>query len=268
MTATTKSGYAPVNGLQMYYEVHGEGEPLVLLHGGLGFNGMFGAILPQLAAGRQVIAADLQGHGRTADIDRPLSLERMGDDVAALIRHLGYEAADVMGYSMGGGAALRAAIQHPALVRKLVLVSVPYSRSGWYAENLAAMDQLSAAAAEYMKQSPMYQGYVSVAPRPEAFPELLDKMGDMVRRDYDWSAEVTALAMPVLLVYGDADGIPASYIARFFELLGGGKRDPGWDRAVLPSARLAILPGATHYDVFYSPLLPAVVTPFLEEPLP
>lgn len=114
----------------MYYEIHGTGQPLILLHGGFGLTGMFGEVLPLLAQGQQVIAADLQGHGRTADIDRPLRLEYMADDIAALISHLGFDQADVMGYSMGGGAALRAAIQHPRLVRKLVVVSVPFKRSG------------------------------------------------------------------------------------------------------------------------------------------
>src|SRR3954466_8317350 len=128
MTTAVRTDYAPVNGLKMYYEIHGAGQPLVLLHGGFGLTDMFGAILPLLATSRQVIAVDLQAHGRTADIDRPLRLELMGDDIAALIKHLGFEQADVMGYSMGGGAALRTAIQHPTLVRKLVVVSVPFKR--------------------------------------------------------------------------------------------------------------------------------------------
>jgi pimeloyl-ACP methyl ester carboxylesterase len=156
--------YAPLNGLNMYYAIYGTGEPLILLHGGFGLTEMFGPILPLLAANRQVIAADLQGHGRTADSERPLSLEAMGDDTAALIKHLGFSQADVMGYSMGGGAALRAAIQHPELVRKLVLTSGPYKRSGWYPEMVAAMGQMSAATAEFMKNTPMHESYVAVAP--------------------------------------------------------------------------------------------------------
>jgi pimeloyl-ACP methyl ester carboxylesterase len=263
MTTGVQSGYAPVNGLRLYYEIHGAGEPLILLHGGFGFTGMFGELLPQLAGFRQVIAVDLQGHGRTADIDRPLSLEAMGDDVAGLIEHLGLQQADIMGFSMGAGAALRAAIQHPDVVGKLVLVSIPFKRSGWFPEVRAGMEQVGAAAAPYMMQSPMYQGYVSIAPRPDDFPTLLEKMGQMVRRDYDWSAEVVALTMPVMLVFADADGVPPAHAAEFFALLGGGKQDPGWDRANMPNARLAIIPGATHYDVVDSPLLAQVVTPFL-----
>ncbi len=120
-----KNGYAPVNGLHMYYEIHGTGKPLVLIHGGFGESGMFGDVLTQLAQGRQVIPVDLQAHGRTADIDRPLRYELMADDIGGLIQHLGFEKADVMGYSLGGGVALQTAIRHPGLVRKLALVSTP-----------------------------------------------------------------------------------------------------------------------------------------------
>jgi pimeloyl-ACP methyl ester carboxylesterase len=266
MTTTPQTGYAPINGLNMYYEIHGAGEPLVLLHGGLGMTGMFGELLPQLAAGRQVIAADLQAHGRTADIDRPIRLEHMGDDVAALIRHLGLEKADVMGYSMGGGAALRTAIQHPELVRKLVLVSIPFKRTGWYPEVLAGMDQMGAPAAEFMKGSPMYQGYTAIAPKPD-FPGLLDKMGDLLRHDYDWTDEVAGLKMPVMLVFGDADGMPPSHIAQFFALLGGGQRDAGWDGSGMPKSRLAILPATTHYNCVDSPLLAPLTISFLDAPI-
>lgn len=258
------SNYAPINGLNLYYEIYGEGEPLVLLHGGFGLTDMFEAILPELAANRQVIAVDLQGHGRTADSDRPLSSEAMGDDVAALINHLGFAQADIMGYSMGGAAALRAAIQHPELVRKLIVISAPCKRSGWYPDMVVGMTQMSAASAEFMKQTPMYEGYVSVAPRPEDFPKLCEKMGEMMRRDYDWSAEVAALKMPTMIVAGDADGFPPSHAAEFFALLGGGLRDGSWDRSGVSNAQLAILPNTTHYDIFYSPALVATVLPFLD----
>jgi pimeloyl-ACP methyl ester carboxylesterase len=264
---TPQTGYAPVNGLNMYYEIHGDGAPLVLLHGGLGSTGMFGEVLEQLAQHRQVIAADLQAHGRTADIDRPIRLELMGDDVAALIAHLGLDKADVMGYSMGGGAALATAIRHPALVRKLVLVSVPFRRNGWYPEILAAMGQMSAAAAEFMRNTPMYQGYAAVAPHPDHFPTLLDKMGDLLRQEYDWAREVSALPMPTMLVFGDADSVPPAHAVEFFELLGGGKRDAGWDGAGMSTARLAILPGTTHYNSFSSPALAGTVIPFLDTPV-
>jgi pimeloyl-ACP methyl ester carboxylesterase len=181
MNATSQGrgagSYAPVNGLDMYYEIHGSGEPLILLHGGVGAIEMFGEVLPLLAAGRQVIAVDLQAHGRTADIDRPLSFELMADDIAALIKHLGFKKADVMGYSLGGGVALQATIRHPDVVRKLVLVSTPFKRDGWYPEVLAGMGQMGPAAAEPMKQTPMYQLYAHVAPKPDDWPVMLTKLG-------------------------------------------------------------------------------------------
>jgi pimeloyl-ACP methyl ester carboxylesterase len=192
----------------------------------------------------------------------------MADDIAALIKHLSLERADVMGYSMGGGVALRTAIQHPELVRKLVAISIPFKRSGWYPENLANMDQVSAAAFAFMKETPMYQGYISVAPNPNHFPVLLDKMGDLLRQDYDWSSEVAALKLPTMIVFGDSDGVPPAHAAQFFELLGGGKADAGWDGAGMPNAQLAILPGTTHYNIFYSPALAPTVIPFLDSPMP
>jgi pimeloyl-ACP methyl ester carboxylesterase len=161
--APVKSGYAPVNGLKMYYEIHGAGEPLILMHGGVGSTGMFSAIMPTLAGSRRVIAVDLQAHGRTADIDRPLSYEAMADDVAALMKTLDIRKADVMGYSLGGGVALRLAIQHPEVVRKLVLVSAPCKRAGWYPEIQAQMGDFDPAKVEMMKQSPMYRAYARLA---------------------------------------------------------------------------------------------------------
>jgi pimeloyl-ACP methyl ester carboxylesterase len=151
------TGYAPVNGLQLYYEIHGEGQPLILLHGGLGATEMFAGMLPLLAARRQVIAADLQAHGRTADIDRPMKYEAMADDIAALMKHLEIAKADALGYSLGAGVALRTAIQHPGLIGKLVAVSTVFRRDGWYPEVVAAMAQVGAGLAEMMKPSPIYQ---------------------------------------------------------------------------------------------------------------
>lgn len=262
----TTTGYAPVNGLQLYYEIHGTGQPLVLLHGGFGMTGMFSAVIPQLAQQRQVIAVDLQAHGRTADIDRPLRCELLADDIAALITHLGLAQADVMGYSFGGATALRTAIQHPGRVRRLVVVSTPFKRSGWYPEMVAAMSQPNAVDAELMRRTPLYAAYTSVAPRPEDFAVLCRKMGDLLRRDYDWSNEVAALPMPTMLVIGDADDMPPAHAVAFFGLLGGGQRPGGWDGAGIPKSRLVILPGTTHYNILASPaLLPAVI-PFLDAP--
>jgi Predicted hydrolases or acyltransferases (alpha/beta hydrolase superfamily) len=182
--------YADVNGISLYYEEHGSGQPLILLHGGYATSETYAAILPSLASGRRVIAVDLQGHGRTADVDRPLSFQTMGDDIAALIRHLGLPQADVMGYSFGAGTALRTAIQHPSLVRRLVIVSHPVRHDGWFPQSLAGFDQMGPAFAEAMKQSPIYEAYARVAPRVEDWPVLVDKMGTLLRQDYDWSAEV------------------------------------------------------------------------------
>jgi pimeloyl-ACP methyl ester carboxylesterase len=268
MDDDSRGNYAEVNGLEMYYEVHGTGQPLVLLHGGVGAIEMFGEVLPLLAEGRQVIAADLQAHGRTADIDRPLRLESMADDIGALIEHLGFEETDVMGYSLGGGVALQIAIRHPQLVRKLALVSTPFSRDGWYPEVLAGMGQMGPEAAEPMKQTPMYQLYSSVAPRPEDWPVLLTKLGQLLEQDYDLSETMAAIEAPTMIVVGDADSVRTAHAVEFFELLGGGQADAGWDGSGMSNARLAVLPGTTHYDIFSSPTLASTVTPFLDAPMP
>ena len=268
MNNDLKGNYAEVNGLRLYYEIHGSGEPLILLHGGVGAIEMFGGVLPLLVKGRQVVAVDLQAHGRTADVDRPLRFETMADDVAALVDHLAFEKADVMGYSLGGGVALQTAIRHPEVVRKLVVVSTPFKRDGWYPGVLAGMGQMGPEAAEPMKQTPMYQLYAGVAPRPEDWPVLLTKLGRLLGQDYDWSEGVAAIEAPVMVVVGDADSVRTAHAVRFFELLGGGKADAGWDGSGMPNARLAILPGTTHYDIFSSPTLASTVTPFLDASLP
>jgi pimeloyl-ACP methyl ester carboxylesterase len=260
--------YASVNGLEMYYEIHGTGRPLILLHGGVGAIEMFGEVLGLLAEGRQVVAVDLQAHGRTADIDRTLSVESMADDIAALIEHLGFEKADVMGYSLGGGVALQTAIRHPEVVRRLVVVSTPFKRDGWYPEVLAGMEQMGPEAAEPMKQTPMYQLYASVAPKPEDWSVLLTKLGELLRKDYDWSDEVAKVETPTMIVVGDADSVRTAHAVEIFELLGGGKADAGWDGSGMSDARLAILPATTHYDIFSSPTLAATVAPFLDAPTP
>jgi pimeloyl-ACP methyl ester carboxylesterase len=262
--------YADLNGLHMYYEVHGDagntGRPLVLLHGGLGSGEMFGPLLPGLAAGRQLFVPDLQGHGRTADIDRPISIEAMGDDIAALISHLGLERPDVMGYSLGGGVAMLTAIRHPAVVGRLVTVSVHIRRSAIYPEMFEQQAQVGPAAAEFMKETPMYQLYQRVAPRPEDFPRLLGKIGVSMAKDFDFTEQVRGLKMPVLYVTADADMFPPSHAAEVFSLLGGGQRDGGWQGENRGPNQLAIIPGTTHYSVFMSPVLLAAVLPFLDAP--
>ena len=228
---------------------------------------MYGANLAALAAHRRVIAVDLQAHGHTADIDRPLRYESLGDDIAALIRHLGLAQADLMGYCLGGGTALRTAIQHPDAVRRLVVVSTPCRRDGWYPEIAAAMAQMGPELAGPMKQSPLYEVYSRVAPREADWPVLIGKMGELLARDYDWTAETARITAPVMLVFADADSIRPAHMVEFFALFGGGLRDAGWDGSDRPAAWLAVLPGTTHYNIVISLALPAAVTPFLDQPV-
>lgn len=260
----TDSGLVPVNGLDLYWESYGSGgPPLIMLHGGYGRTTMFGDLPERLAADRRVIAVDLQGHGRTGDIDRPLSYQAMGDDIAALTEHLELGPVDLFGYSLGGGTALRAAIQHPGLIRRLTVLSTPFSSAGWYPDIRAQMKQMSSAGFEFMRQTPLYTDYVTVAPDPDHFPALMDKMGELLRADYDWGVEVAAMTTQTLIIFADADSVPVSYVADFYRLLGGGLRDAGWDRASMPQNRLAIIPDTTHYDIAVSPALEGLVRTFL-----
>lgn len=258
-----KSGHAEVNGVNYYYEIRGEGEPLLLLHGGLGSIDMFGLVLPALTKQRQVIAVDLYGHGRTTLTDRKMSLPDMGDDMAGLLKQLGYDTVDVLGYSMGGAVAFRLAVQHPDVVRRLALVSTGFAQDGFYPEMLPMQAQVGAGMAEMMKQTPMYQSYAAVAPKVEDFPKLLDLMGEMMRQPYDWSKDVKTLKMPVMLAYGDSDMYRPEHIVQFYQLLGGGLKDAGWMRETMSQNRLAIIPNRTHYDVFFAPELAQLVLPFL-----
>ncbi|GAA1227274.1 alpha/beta hydrolase [Kitasatospora nipponensis] len=257
--------YAEINGLSLYFEEHGprSGVPVLLLHGGLGASDLFAPLLPALADHR-VVLVDLEGHGRTADIGRALSPELMADDIAALVEHLGADRADVLGYSVGADVALRTAIQHPALVRRLVVLSTPFRRDGWHPEVVAAMDRMSAQAAEPMRQSPIHGLYARVAPRPEDWPVLVGRISELKKQDYDWTAEVGAITAPTLLVFADADAVRPAHMVEFFALLGGGLRDAGWDGSGRPASKLAVLPGATHYDILASPSLPAALLPFLD----
>jgi pimeloyl-ACP methyl ester carboxylesterase len=259
--------YASVNGLNLYYETHGAGRPLILLHGGLMSNETFGSVLSQLAERHQVIAPDLQGHGRTADIDRPIDVRLMADDIAALIDHLGLEKPDLVGYSLGGGVALHTAAKYPAKVRRLVAVSANIRPDAIYAEMRMQQGQVGAAAAEFMKDTPMYQLYHRVAPRPEDFPKLLDKIGAWMAKDFDFADEVRGLQVPTLIVAADADMAPPSHYVEVFRLLGGGVRDGGWMDEGRPAGghALAILPGLTHYNIGDSPLFAAVTLAFLDE---
>jgi pimeloyl-ACP methyl ester carboxylesterase len=275
MTATAwRSGakgtgqYADVNGLHLYYETHGQGRPMILLHGGLASGETFGPIIPALSADHMVIAPDLQGHGRTADIDRPIDARLMADDIAALIGHLGLDHPDVVGYSLGGGVAFWTAVKHPEVVGRMVMVSANTRRDAIYPEMLAQQGNMSAASAEFMKETPMYELYARVAPHPEDFPKLLDKMGASMAADFDFNDEVRGLTVPTLVAFGDTDMTPPSHAVEIFELLGGGQRDGGWMGEGRPPGghALAIIPGATHYNVFQSPVLAAAILAFLDAP--
>lgn len=262
--AAAKSGYLAVNGVNYYYEIRGEGSPLLLLHGGLGSMDMFAPIMPALTAKHQVIAVDLQGHGRTALGERPFGLEAQGADMAALVKQLGYGKVDVLGYSMGGGVAFQLAAQHPERVDRLVLVSTGYAQDGFYAEILKQQSQVNAQAVAFMKDTPMYQSYVAVAPRPQDFPKLLDTLGTYMQKPYDFSAEASKLAMPTLIMFGDSDMYRPEHVVKFYQLLGGGLRDGGWQGEGMSKNRLAILPGRTHYDIAVSPDMARTALAFIE----
>jgi pimeloyl-ACP methyl ester carboxylesterase len=253
-----------VNGIELGYEIYGAGAPLILLHGGFGSVEMFGPNIELLAAGRQVIGVDLQSHGRSPAVDRPMRFDTMADDVAELIGVLGLDRPAIMGFSLGGGVALRTGIQHPDVVDRLILVSTPFKRTGWYPEMLAGMDAMGPGTADFMRQTPLYEAYEHLAPRVEDWPILVEQVVALLQIDYDWSAEVRGLSMPVMTVVGDADGLPPSHAVEFFGLLGGGRRDASWDRSGMTHHRLAILPGVTHYDINVAPSLSAAVIPFLE----
>ena len=264
-TPVAEGGLASVNGIELSYEVHGSGAPLIMLHGGLATGELqFGQLVPILAQTRRVVLVDLQGHGRTADVDRPLAYETMADDVAGLIGLLGLGRADLFGYSLGGGVALQAAIRHPDAIGKMVVASAAFQRDGWYPEVNAATAGLNADVAAAMVATPLYEAYARVAPRPEDWPRLVTKIGQLLARDYDWSAAVAAIAAPTLLVYGDADSVRPEHATELFRLLGGGL--PG-DFAPLPADQLAVLPGTAHSAVtFRVDLLPPIVVPFLDAP--
>lgn len=263
----TNSGYASVNGIKLYHEIYGQGgEPLVLIHGGLTTIGELQGWVQPLAQTRQVIAVEMQGHGHTADTDRPMTFTTMADDIVALLDSLNVPKADLLGHSFGGACAIRAAIQHADRVRRLVVISSPHARSAWYPETQEGMSQVGASIAEHMMQTPT--GKLSKEwPEPQRFPRFLDKFGKMMSEDYDWSADIAKLPMPVLLVFADNDSVPQKHIAAFFALLGGGVKEPGWMNTQLSKSRLAIVPGYSHYNFISSPEVPQIVGRFLADTL-
>ena len=258
-----KAGRQTINGIDYYYEIRGEGEPLLLLHGGLGQIEMFGANLKTLQEKRQVIGVDLQGHGRTPLGTRPIEIPAIGADMAELIEKLGYDKVDVLGYSFGGGVALHMAAEAPDKVRRLVIASAPFARNGFFPEMIPQQEAVSGAMLEMMKETPMYKSYAAVAPDVSEFPKLLDAMGTAMRIDYDASDAVAKLSMPVMLIFGDSDMIRPEHIVEFYQKLGGGLKDAGWMREHMSRNRLAILPGLTHYETFAAPALVTTALPLL-----
>jgi pimeloyl-ACP methyl ester carboxylesterase len=265
----TESGYADVNGVKIWYQTYGEGDPLVLIHGGFGTVEMFGPNIELLAQGRKVIGVDLQAHGGTGPLRRPMTFENMATDIAELIRFLGYEKADVMGYSLGGATALRLAIDHPGVVDRLVLVSMTYAFANWHQYNYEGMKGIGAdpeAAAQSLIGTPQHQSYVMKAPGGEAtFVDAVKEFGSLLgAEDYDWSAEVPNVSAPTLVVYADWDAVRISAATRLFELLGGGAQDAGWDRSGMGHNHFAVIPNATHYDIVVNPEVSRVAIPFLD----
>ena len=266
-TPQKRTGHLAVNGVNYYYEIHGQGEPLLLLHGGLGSIDMFGPVLTRFAQTRQVIAVDLHGHGRTDLGDREISLIDQGDDMAAILDKLGFRQVDVLGYSLGAGVAFRLAVQHPTSVRRLALVSAGFSQDAFYPEMLPMQSAVNAQMAEMMKDTPMYKSYVKVAPHPEQFPTLLDRLGRYMRKPYNWRDDVKKLAAngtPTILVWGDSDMFRPEHMVEFYQLLGGGLKDAGWQREHMAKNRMAILPNVTHYEMFMAPELVTTTLPFLD----
>jgi pimeloyl-ACP methyl ester carboxylesterase len=261
-----RKGYVSVNGLNMYYELHGAGQPLVLLHGAFSAIGTsFGGLIPELTRTRQVVAFEMQAHGHTADVDRPLSLEGMADDTAAAIQALGFKSVDLLGYSMGAGVALRVAIRHPEVLRKLILASVTYTLSGIHP---GLMEGLGNMTPEMMYGSPWHEEYMRIAPHPENFVTLFAKKTEMDRQTRDIPAEsIQAIQAPTLLMLGDSDLVRPEHAVEMFRLLGGGVF--GDTPAGLPDSQLAVLPGASHVSlVSRTELLIPMITSFLDQPMP
>ncbi|SKA45651.1 Pimeloyl-ACP methyl ester carboxylesterase [Chitinophaga eiseniae] len=255
-------GYAPVNGLKMYYETQGKGAPILLLHGAyMSIEGPFRELMDSLSRTRKVIIFESQGHARTADINRPITCEHMADDAAALLQYLKIDSADVFGYSMGGGTALQLAIRHPKKVKKLIVASASFKQSGMQPELIQMMPGFKA---EYLEGTPMKMVYDSLAPNPKNFPVLVEKLKALDIEPQNWPAsDISGIKSQTLLIFGDSDAIVAEHAVEMFRLIGGGKMG---DMGPLPNKRLAILPGTTHMGVMMRPkkILP-VIEDFLQQ---
>ncbi|HZA05659.1 MAG TPA: alpha/beta hydrolase [Propionibacteriaceae bacterium] len=265
-TPPAQTGYAPVNGLQMYYEIHGSGgTPLLLLHGGLfNIDLQFGPLLPSLSAGRQVIATDFQGHGRTNDLDRPLTSADLASDVVGLLQHLGLAQVDLFGFSVGGAVALHLAIRHSQLVRKLVVSSVSFHPDGDREENTEAVGEMTV---DMIAGTPMEAEYRAKSPHPDGLQGLLDKLGGYDRGFGGWSDEdIRGIAAPTLITVGDCDAVKLEHAVKFLQLRGG---DVNGDFVGVPASQLAVFPGTTHFfGLARTDLVRDVVLTFLDAPMP
>ncbi|WP_119459975.1 alpha/beta fold hydrolase [Rhodospirillaceae bacterium SYSU D60014] len=253
-----------VNRMQMYYETSGEGDPLIVLHGAYMNIPSMGAIIPMLAKTHKVYALELQGHGRTTDIDRPITYPNLADDVAAFMDTVGLEKADVFGYSMGAAAGLQLAIRHPEKVNKLVAASVSYDASGWQPEFQAFIPQMTV---EMFVNMPFAEDYRKLAADPDGFPALVEKLIALEHEPMAWEDDVKALKTPVLIITGDADVTTLEHSVAMFRLLGGGVMgDMG---KPLPASRLAVMPATSHTAIIKQPdLLHAFIEPFLKGETP
>ena len=259
----SKTGYAPVNGLKMYYEIYGAGKPLVLLHGAFNTIHMtFGTLIPELSKSRQVIAVELQGHGHTADIERPFSFESMADDVAALLEYLKIDSADIFGYSMGGGVAWQLAIRHPQSVRRLIVASAVYKYEGWSAETRSILPNITP---QLFEGTPIKTEYDNAAPDPKHWADFINKMKKFITTPFDFTTEkIKAIKSPTLIITGDGDGVTPEHAVEMFRLRNGKYMI---DFGPAPTTQLAILPGTSHISVMMQKdWLLSMIIPFLDAP--
>ena len=264
MSKPNTTGRAAVNGVKLYYEIHGEGAPLVLLHGGVTPSEMFGVPLAEMSKRHRVIAIHLRGHGLSSDADAPWSCELMADDVAALLDQIGVSKADVMGYSLGGGVALQLTIRHPEKVNRLVAISIAFrAEGGDYPEVREAFKHMPA-------QAEMIGGQIAGSPLATLYPDvdwvrMMRKTGAMNLAAHDWSKGVAAIKAPTLLIFGDADSIMLEHMIEFYKRLGGGQRDAGFDGSLRSANRFAVIPNTTHYNILGSPAVMQFATDFLAQ---
>ncbi|MHB1328992.1 MAG: alpha/beta fold hydrolase [Gemmatimonadales bacterium] len=262
MRTPESKGYAKVNDIELYYEIHGNGPPLIMLHGGVTPSEMFGAPLAEMAKSHKVVAVHTRGHGLSKDGSQPWSFELFADDVAAVMGHLGLEKASVMGYSSGAVVALQTAIRHPQLVDRLIVIATAFRSDGYYPEVLEAFAQMPSAAAAIgasVSKTPLAALYPSVN-----WETMFRKTGELANRRSDLSASVTNIKARTLLIFADADAIRPEHMVEFYKLLGGGQREAGLDGSLRSPNQFAIIPNTTHYNIIGSAAAMQFATAFLK----